>query len=97
MDQSSNLNLSRDLGSEGHGIFHSHRVTGCLRLEGTSGGHLVQASCSSRATWSQLPSTMSRQLLNVSKEGDIPLKFLICLTDSIPPKPVTRMFLAELL
>ncbi|KAK4818676.1 hypothetical protein QYF61_017421 [Mycteria americana] len=41
-----------------------------LRLEGSSGGHLVQPPCSSGATYSQLPRTMSRQLLNISKDGD---------------------------
>jgi len=34
------------------------------------GGDLVQAPCSTRATSSQLPRTVSRQLLNISKDGD---------------------------
>lgn len=38
-------------------------------LEGTSGHHLVQALCPSRATWSQVPTTVSRQPLNISKNG----------------------------
>lgn len=37
-------------------------------LEGTSGHHLVQSQCPNRVTWSQLPRTVSRQLLNISKD-----------------------------
>lgn len=39
----------------------------CLRLEWTCGSHLAQPSCSHGTTWSQLPKTVSRQLLNISK------------------------------
>jgi len=39
-------------------------------LEGTSGGHLVKPACSSRTTYSQLPRTMSRWLLNTCKEQE---------------------------
>lgn len=49
-------------------IAHFHRITERLRLEGTSGGDLVQRPCSSRATSSHLPSTVSRQLLSISKD-----------------------------
>ena len=53
-----------------HKIAELHRITERLRLEGTSGGHLVQPLCSSRATHSWLARTMSRQLLSISKDGD---------------------------
>ncbi|KAK4832342.1 hypothetical protein QYF61_021871 [Mycteria americana] len=46
------------------------QITECLRLERTSGGQLVQPPCSSRATYSKFPRTMSRQILNISKLGD---------------------------
>jgi len=39
-----------------------------LRLAGTSGGHPVQPSSSSRATEGQLPRTVSRRLLRASKD-----------------------------
>lgn len=44
-----------------------HRITEWLTLECTSAGRLVQAPCSSRVTWSQLPRAMSWQLLNINK------------------------------
>lgn len=47
-----------------------HRIAGWLRLEGASGGYLVQVSCSNMYTLKQLPRTVSRQLLNISKVGD---------------------------
>jgi len=47
-----------------------HRMTEWLRLERSSGGHLVQPPCSSRATQTWLPRTVSRQLLTISKDGD---------------------------
>lgn len=39
-------------------------------MEGTSGSHLVQSPCSRKTTQSRLPSTMSRWLFKISKEGD---------------------------
>lgn len=45
------------------------RIMEWLRVEVTSGGHLVQLSYSNRNTRSRLLRTMSRWLLNVSKEG----------------------------
>lgn len=39
-----------------------HRITDCLRSEGISGGHPVQAPNSSRATQSWFPRTMSRKM-----------------------------------
>ena len=48
-------------------IHLNHRM---VRLEGTSGGHLVQLPCSNRATCIQLPRILSRQFLSISKEVD---------------------------
>ena len=41
-------------------VKQNHRNTEWLRLEGTSGGCLVQLSFSGRAIWSRMPMTMSR-------------------------------------
>lgn len=41
-----------------------------LRLEGTSRGHLLQPLSSSRIFWSWCPRTMSRWLLNNSREEE---------------------------
>ena len=54
----------------GKQIQHTFKTTQRLRLEGNSGGHPVQPHCSSRATYSQFPRTMTRQLLSISKDGD---------------------------
>ena len=48
-----------------------------LRLEGSSGAHLVQLPHSSRATYSQLPWSMSRWPFNISKCHQNGMKELI--------------------
>ena len=47
-----------------------HRITECSGLKGTSVGHLVQAHCQSRVSYSRLHRTSSRRVLNISREGD---------------------------
>ena len=48
----------------------NHRITECSGLEETSMGHLVQPSCRSRVAYSRLHRTLSRRVLNISREGD---------------------------
>lgn len=47
-----------------------HAVTSTLRLEDTSGDHLIQRCCSSRPTKNQLIRTRTRCVLNISKDWD---------------------------
>lgn len=48
----------------------NHGITKWSSSEGTSGHHLVQPPCSSKVPRSTLPTTVSRQLLNISRGGD---------------------------
>jgi len=52
------------------GQAHDNRITECSGLEGTSVGHPVQPPCRSRVTYNRLHRTMSRQVWNISREGD---------------------------
>lgn len=47
-----------------------HEITKWLKLEETSQGHLLQFSCSRRTIYNRLTRTMSRWLLNLSKDAD---------------------------
>ena len=48
----------------------NHRITEWWELEGTSVGLVVQPICQSRVTYSRLHRTLSRWVLNISREGD---------------------------
>jgi len=55
---------------ESPGRHVTHRNIEWSGLEGTSVGHVVQPSCRSRVTYSRLERTLSRRVLNISREGD---------------------------
>lgn len=52
-------------GSQTNPVPTNHKITESLRLEKTSGNHLVQPLCSGRDTQNTLPRIVSRQLLNI--------------------------------
>ena len=51
-------------------VQQNHRITECYGLEGTSVGHPAQPSRRSRVTYSRPQRTLSRWVLNISREGD---------------------------
>jgi len=64
------LSLSKHIQAQtSSDLEQNRRTTERVRLEGTSGGHLVQPLCSSRATQRWLPKTVSRWLLNISRDS----------------------------
>ena len=50
--------------------WQNHRITECSGLEGASVDRPIQPPCQSRVTQSRLHRTASRQILNISREGD---------------------------
>ena len=59
---------SKDLSSPASPL-SLHRIRECSGLEGTFVGHLVQPPWPCRVTQSRLHRTLSRQALNISREG----------------------------
>jgi len=65
-------------------IYSISQFTEWLRLEGTSGGHPDQPPCSSTATYSWLPKTMSWWLLSISSARDSTTSLATC-SSAQPP------------
>lgn len=68
-----------------------HRLTEWLKVEGSARSLLVQTP--SQATWSWLPNTASRQLLNLVKDGDSTVPLCLCLCQCLVTLTVKQDFL----
>jgi len=74
--------------------FGVHRITAWSGLEGTSVGDLVQPPCRSRVTYSRLHRTSSRQVLNISREGDSTTPLGSLFSRDLPGRQTRRMMRA---